>query len=89
MHVCNSNKRNGLISQLGNVAANTGAKVETDPSINPASPGWTTFSTNSFRFTCGSSIESLTGRVDERVSALLDEVPAPGSVVVVGWEESP
>jgi hypothetical protein len=27
MHVRNGNKRNGLISQLGNVAANTDAKA--------------------------------------------------------------
>ena len=36
---------------VAKAAANTGASVETEPSISPARPGWTTCSTNSRR--CG------------------------------------
>ncbi len=40
---------------VANAAANTGASVDTEPSIRPASPGCTTCSTNSRRFASSSS----------------------------------
>src|SRR5947208_13028607 len=40
---------------VANAAANTGARVETDPSIRPARPGCTIWSTNSRRLARSSS----------------------------------
>lgn len=39
---------------VANAAANTGARVDTEPSINPAKPGWTTCNTNKRRFASSS-----------------------------------
>ena len=46
---------------VANAEANTGASVETDPSINPASPGWTICRTNNRRCAFSSSAFTLAG----------------------------
>ena len=46
---------------VAKAAANSGASVETEPSIRPASPGWITWSTKSCRATRASSSFSLSG----------------------------
>src|ERR1700728_2685952 len=74
---------------VANAAAKTGAKVETDPSIKPARPGWTIWRTKILRFNSMSILDvsmrplefpwSLPGTPDDGCGVgevpLLDEKP--------------
>src|SRR5580693_4348396 len=42
---------------VANAAAKTGAKVDTEPSINPARPGWTIWRTKILRFNSMSNLD--------------------------------
>src|SRR5438445_12116004 len=51
----NPTRNAAWVLRVANAAANTGARVETDPSIRPARPGCTIWSTNSRRLARSSS----------------------------------
>src|ERR1700736_4014369 len=50
------------VSCVAKAAANSGARVETEPSINPASPGWTYCSTNKRRAVSSSRARASGGQ---------------------------
>src|ERR1051326_2127973 len=52
---CQSTRKAKCDSCRANAAAKTGASVETDPSMRPASPGWTICRTKSLRRASSSS----------------------------------